>query len=459
MGTIPRAIPARAFPTDSREQDLTNLCSRHVYFMALPAVAIAACSLVSACIPAKYSVFDRIFRPVRWHDIPTTELPGHENSPAALEGSAKEVPPWWKTALLSGGSLLLACLWFATVASAVTSSSTSEWKFVTAIAMGSCWLFSSILPLVRPSATPTYSLFLLHAILFTVTSFDIIDSLSTSLPLSVLRLSYVQTIVAFALTVVSLSMPLNTVMGPYSLYADARCPSKEDYTTLWGWLTFQWVAPLLAAARARTLEKEDVWVLSPLNQSKHVHRRFAEERTKRRSLLLSIILFNLGDMLIDFSLSFVSVVYVTSGEFKVDVPANHILRFEYASLFFMKVILDSIEQPGSISRDAAIVYALAAFLCSMLKGQSDLQHLYFGRRASIRGKLASTVYLFDKALKRRDLSGIASKKVDEDASEEERKKAEKNAGADIGKVFHFPPSQTSIDDSYPADYKLAILRL
>jgi len=45
----------------------------------------------------------------------------------------------------------------------------------------------------------------------------------------------------------------------------------------------------------------------------------------------------------------------------------------------------------------------------LLQAQSDLQHLYCGRRASIRIRQEIMASIYDKALKRKDLSGIVSK--------------------------------------------------
>ncbi|KAF8222623.1 hypothetical protein L208DRAFT_1413119 [Tricholoma matsutake] len=58
------------------------------------------------------------------------------------------------------------------------------------------------------------------------------------------------------------------------------------------------------------------------------------------------------------------------------------------------------------SRSNAYIYAVLAFVCSLLKAQVDLQHLWFGRRAAARIRSELMAAIYEKALKRKDLSGI-----------------------------------------------------
>jgi hypothetical protein len=59
--------------------------------------------------------------------------------------------------------------------------------------------------------------------------------------------------------------------------------------------------------------------------------------------------------------------------------------------------------------------------CTHAQAQADVQHLWFGRRASTRIRSELMAAIYDKALKRKDFSGIVDKdKVDE---AKERKKS------------------------------------
>jgi hypothetical protein len=50
--------------------------------------------------------------------------------------------------------------------------------------------------------------------------------------------------------------------------------SPEDYTRLWGWITFNWVYPLVKRGTNTTLHEKDVWGLSPTLQSRPIFFKF-----------------------------------------------------------------------------------------------------------------------------------------------------------------------------------------
>ena len=116
--------------------------------------------------------------------------------------------------------------------------------------------------------------------------------------------------------------------------------------------------------------------------------------------------------------------------------------FNYASPFFLRRILEAIDHPTPAARARAYVYAFLAFLATVGKAQADLQHLWYGRRAATRIKSELMAAIYDKALKRRDYSGIVDKdKLKEKKGETKDKKAEETkddpkAGADVGKIVN-----------------------
>ncbi|KAG6864482.1 hypothetical protein C0991_009205 [Blastosporella zonata] len=123
------------------------------------------------------------------------------------------------------------------------------------------------------------------------------------------------------------------------------------------------------------------------------------------------------------------------------------IRYKTLNSQTFRRILDAIDltNPTPESRYQAYIYAILAFLCSLCKSQADLQHLWFGRRAStrIRSELMASIY--DKALKRKDFSGIVDReKANDDKSsstkskskKDEEKSDEAKAGADVGKIVN-----------------------
>lgn len=70
-----------------------------------------------------------------------------------------------------------------------------------------------------------------------------------------------------------------------------------------------------------------------------------------------------------------------------------------------RLILEAIDDPDQRHHSAAYVYAALTLLCNLLKSQADLNHLWHGRRAQIRMRTELMITIYDKALKRKDLSG------------------------------------------------------
>jgi ABC-type multidrug transport system fused ATPase/permease subunit len=165
------------------------------------------------------------------------------------------------------------------------------------------------------------------------------------------------------------------------------------------------------------------------------------------------------DIILDFTLTFVSVL------------------FQYSGPVFLKLILDSIGERDNTTRsphppsdNAAYIYAVLMFVFTLCKAEADVLHLWYGRRASsrIRSELMAAIY--DKALKRKDLAGAARPTESKPAVEEskkrrskskkklsraERKRAAKEAkkqaqkadepkaGADIGKIVNLMAGDTT----------------
>ena len=175
--------------------------------------------------------------------------------------------------------------------------------------------------------------------------------------------------------------------------------SPEDYTSLWGWASFLWVKPLIDKGTYETLNEDDVWNLSPTMQARAIYKKFSS--MKKPTLLRWLWAANSMDLILDFSLTYISVI------------------FNYLGPFFLKRIIDALdvregedEQTRFKKVSQAYIYAFLAFLCTIARGEADLQHLWFGRRAATRIKSNLMTAIYDKALKRKDFSGI----IDKDAA-------------------------------------------
>ncbi|KAG8920033.1 hypothetical protein FRC02_001208 [Tulasnella sp. 418] len=214
-------------------------------------------------------------------------------------------------------------------------------------------------------------------------------------------------------------------------------PAPEDYTTLWGWISFSWVSPLIDQGTIQDLTEHDIPDLSPSLQSKPVYRRFAD--FNQSTLLRRIIAANSLDFFLDCSLTLVSSA----------VP--------YALLYFLKNILYHVEHLDTIphAKLTICIYAILAFLTTLARAELDLQHLWFGRRFCTRARSELMALIYEKALKRKYFSVIVKKGATSGDSndgtdeadckmreklEEEDTKNRQNAAANIGKIVELMSS-------------------
>jgi hypothetical protein len=123
-----------------------------------------------------------------------------------------------------------------------------------------------------------------------------------------------------------------------------------------------------------------------------------------------------------------------------------VLFLMVTSLPGCRKILSSLDKgtPTRADRSNAYIFAILMFICTLLKvchnascltiiikfisrvvvqGQSDVNHLWRGRRAATRIRSELMAAIYDKALKRKDYSGIIDKEKQNEAAE---KKAESN---------------------------------
>ena len=130
-------------------------------------------------------------------------------------------------------------------------------------------------------------------------------------------------------------------------------------------------------------------------QARPLHIKFSRSTGK---LLKRIWATNALDLVLDFSLTYASIL------------------FNYAGPFFLKRILDALDgkEPNPEKRAIAFIYAFLAFASSLAKAQADLQHLWIGRRACTRIRSELMAAIYDKALKRKDFSGIVDKDKDKE---------------------------------------------
>jgi hypothetical protein len=249
-----------------------------------------------------------------------TFLASHEdaNSTQGVEGKkwtpASHKPPVWKNALVSLASWSQVISWLALgIQGFLTETSDDGLGLLISVLLAVPWLYSAIRPIVRPFATAPYDIFalLLSQVYCTLFRFGgrwyEYGAFDRPLPglivMVIWGLNIVALIISFA---VVLGMPLGlpgksvdpaTIVSIALIMRSSKVDhlsqgvkaTPEDYTVLWKWLTFEWIYPFVRKVRFygeslklltivqgknKTLRDEDVFRVSPTQQSRVVFHQF-----------------------------------------------------------------------------------------------------------------------------------------------------------------------------------------
>ncbi|PIL36802.1 ATP-binding cassette transporter [Ganoderma sinense ZZ0214-1] len=286
--------------------------------------------------------------------------------------------------------------------------------------LSNTWLYATLRPIIWPTVTVPFDLFFLFILHL---GFSVINGAGFLFDCYLYNTPFppLLEIFIYAADLLAISGLLTIVFNVSLAVPDEHTKKDigpEDYTTLWGWMTFDWVAPLIHKARDNHgLNADDIWLPSPIMRARPLYFKFS--RLPGR-LLVRLWKANSRDMLVDFLLMYVSVV------------------LGYASPFFLKRILDALDvtqgDQRAEARALAFVYAFAVYACSILRAQTDLQHLFFGRRAGSRVRSELMVAVYDKALKRKEFSGVVGKGEDDTQP----------SSADNGKILNLMSSDVTL---------------
>ncbi|KAG8824518.1 hypothetical protein FRC19_001616 [Serendipita sp. 401] len=397
----------------------------------------------------------------------------------------------WKRGILIVGSAFEALYWifwscrliidFMKGKDAGQDSASIRVMIIMALLLSFSWVYAAVRPVFIRSQilTVPYDLFTFYLSIFAVTGLNLGTILyeqyvngkrwhshlrEMSYATATAFLTHLFILAVLIATTLALRMSIPPQDSGVDYDEIGKTVSPEDYTRLWSWITFWWIYPMVKKGTGRTLKEEEVWPLSPTFACKPLFTKFqsllspSQVTKNRMSLLKQLWKANSLDMILDFLMTLTSVIC------------------NYASPFFLKKILDAVSQPSTVSgnpspslvtsspsftwlhflnprevRAQAYVYAFLAFLASILKAQSDVQHLWYGRRASTRIRSELMAAIFEKSLKRKDFSGSVDKNSKLAAGETEgkgkgkepakeksdsKKPDTKKAGADIGKIVN-----------------------
>ncbi|KAJ6585099.1 multidrug resistance-associated ABC transporter [Mycena capillaripes] len=415
-----------------------DACVRAWVFAVAPTLT-AAISLTLSLPNVFPARFHRTFRLIG-HPFKTFILLHEAEALASPHPQNASVVPSrgnWCSVLFAFLALLEGLAWVADASFYLAMTPSDASGVIRRLLVALSWIYATYKPIVHSSPTVSYDLLAIYLLHFIAASLDlggvlfenIVSDVPLPPPLNLFGLSANLGII-LALLYVTMRMPIGLPSLRVKEQDIGYSVSPENYTSLFGWITFNWVYPLIQRGTNTTLEEKDIWVLSPTIQSKAIFTKFYNLQSA--TLLRRIWEANSLDILLDFFGTLGSVI------------------FAYASTFFLKRLLDAIDHPDSRDRGMAYNYAGLMFLCSLFKAEFDVQHLWYGQRAATRIRSELMAAIYNKALKRKDFSGITKKSavaagVASDtppkttARREAKPKPDENqatAGADIGKIVN-----------------------
>ena len=195
-------------------------------------------------------------------------------------------------------------------------------------------------------------------------------------------------------------------------------------------------------------------------------RAAAKAEKKKPSIVRQIFWMNSRDMALDFLLTIISYTLAYASPFflrqildalQTEVKPQHAFRaaqwndlstvaiseahhetFQPSWTALLNTITFHKDDTISPAKKRAFLFAVFALLASVIKTQTDLQHLYYSRRASVRIKSELTMAIYDKALRRKDISGSLQNAVStadkEDSTDDADKAKAKDNGTSAKKV-------------------------
>ncbi|KAJ7062906.1 hypothetical protein C8F01DRAFT_986153 [Mycena amicta] len=431
---------------DVSSTDLSDACVRSSWAAIIPFAATILFSILALPIPVPAAV-----------KAPFTKfLTLHEAEELQQEIDVQPTSLWRARVFAFVG--VLQCLAFAGLAfTSFVHKSSDSWTLIQLGLVAGSWLYTVVRSIASPSQIAPYDLFVLYTLQTTgaglVLGGYLFENALADVPLpskhALLGLG-VYMAVSTAMLYLVVEMPMDVPSTRVNKEDIGKSVSPEDYVTLYQWITFSWVYPLVKKGTYTTLNEKDVWSMSPTMQSRPVFVKF--QTIYRSTLLRRIIAANSLDITFD-------IIGTVTG-----------IVFEYAGPYLLKLLLDVLDQKDASLRDKGLahIYAALMFVCALIKAECNLQHLWVSRRttARVRSELMAAVY--DKALKRKDFSGLVKEKekqtVEDGKANAKPAEDKAKSGADTGKIVNLMSSDaedisfiaSSIYMLYGAPFELVI---
>ncbi|KAI9025116.1 hypothetical protein CLU79DRAFT_98313 [Phycomyces nitens] len=201
-----------------------------------------------------------------------------------------------------------------------------------------------------------------------------------------------------------------------SVYRNNLILSPEATASVFEWISFGWMNPIIYFGFSNELTRENIYALTYQHLARFVFEEFRETlaSTSRKQILLRIYRSNKGVVWAQF-------VFSTAA-----------MLVSYMNPYFQQKILEYIADPQE--RPIAIAYSYVAgmFAVGIAKLVFSGVQLWAGRRWNIRTFMMLDAEIYAKTLRRKDTTGKIEKKTDED--EDKKEDDDKKPFSNTGKI-------------------------
>lgn len=207
----------------------------------------------------------------------------------------------------------------------------------------------------------------------------------------------------FACSCVLFILAITTRRGNKTLlveHEDGLTPAKDQFASILSEMSYSWLDPLIWQGYKRALNISDVWNLKPSYRASAVLVDFRRATTTSK---LAWRLFRYFDR----TLLIQGIWTMLAGV------------FTFIPTLLMKFILEHVENPQSVPRNAAWLYVILLFCCGAIQAVGDGQSLWLGRKLSVKFRAIIIGELYTKALRRK--AGAVVKHGDNDEQEQPKK--------------------------------------
>jgi ABC-type multidrug transport system fused ATPase/permease subunit len=300
----------------------------------------------------------------------------------------------------TSGYLLL--LWFlvGTGSIARLARAVIAWPAIEGLLQCVPWFLAiSLLLVQRPRTTPISVLIILCSSVLcqsvVMANHSQWSKIDMGLDITALTLSILAVCIILLMPLRDPSLPHASISKPFT-EATASLRSPEDNLNLWQFMTISWMTPLIQTGYKRQLDDPDVWQLGYEFQHKGLHANF---RRLKGTVMQRLLTANGIDLVIITALGILETIL----GFTVPVLLQKIL---------------SSMQDSAAPRSAAITYAAITMGVQLIKCQSGVFSLWFGRRCYERSRGEMITMLYEKTLGRKINFNPPKSKTEAEAQDE-----------------------------------------